>query len=239
VFFDLVVKGKANHVMTRNQAVFPQAHNIGSGHEVGVDALEKALPFIEMLYRKERDWNLNFRGEILGSGGSPYHDCMGVGIFVINPCHIEVKSYMASLLSEIKITYCVYFNNAYSIEDIKNEISRDVAALASTDSWLRENPPEVHCPVLYQWQGLKTDVNDPGIAVLKQAAKDALGREPTVTGLKTVCDASYFEQAGIPCVVLGPGTPDNRLHGTDEYMDISDIIEATKVYASMMIDYCC
>jgi acetylornithine deacetylase len=82
--FELIVRGKAVHGACRNQVIFPQRYGLASGQEVGVDALQKALPIIEMIYRMEQDWNLNWRHPVVGSGGQPFPDKQGVGAFCIN-----------------------------------------------------------------------------------------------------------------------------------------------------------
>ena len=44
--------------------------SVWSGTKEGVDALQKALPIIEALYRLERDLSIDYdRGGLLGSGG--------------------------------------------------------------------------------------------------------------------------------------------------------------------------
>ena len=47
-YFEVIVPGKGTHTCGRNQILFPQMHDVPSGNQVGVDALAKALPIIEM-----------------------------------------------------------------------------------------------------------------------------------------------------------------------------------------------
>lgn len=238
-FFELVVKGKPIHVSARNQAVFPQAAGVPSGSSVGVDALAKALPIINMLYAKERDWNLNtMRSKVVGAGGIPAHDKAGVGAFTINPCDISGGTYLGSLMGEVRIKYSIWHDNRISLEEIKAEIERDVAAIASTDSWLRENPPIINMPILQTWQGFRTDRNHPGVKTLEEAFKEVTGRDAIITGMKAVCDSTYINEQGIPSVVLGPGSLENGVHGTNEFCYIDSLVEATKVYASMILKWC-
>lgn len=238
-FFEVVVKGKPIHVSARNQAVFPQAAGVPCGSQVGVDALSKALPIINMLYAKERDWNLNtMRSKIVGAGGTPYHDKAGVGAFTISPCEITGGTYLGSLMGEVRIKYSIWHDNRISLEEIKAEIERDIAAVASTDSWLRENPPVVNMPILQTWKGFRTDRDHAGVKMLESVYKEVTGKEAIITGMKAVCDSTYINEQGIPSVVLGPGGMENGVHGTDEYCSIDSLVEATKVYASMIMKWC-
>ena len=238
-FFELVITGKAIHVSSRNRAIFPQPHTVKCGSEVGVDALEKALPIIEMLYRKERDWNTNtMRSNIVGAGGYPTHDKVGVGAFTINPCSIKGGTYLGSMPGEVRITYSVWHDNTISMELIKAEIERDVQAIASTDSWLREHPPVINMPILQTWPGYNTDMNHPGVQQLIKNFEEITGRQPIITGLTAVDDATFINMQGIPSVTIGPGGLENGVHGTNEYCGIQELVEAAKLYAYMILDWC-
>ena len=238
-FFELVVEGKAIHVSSRNQAVFPQPYQVRSGSEVGVDALEKALPIIQMLYRKEKDWNTNtMRSDSVGAGGYPVPDKAGVGAFTINPCKIEGGTYLGSMPGIVKITYSIWHDNRIPLKDIQAEIERDVQAVASTDSWLREHPPVINMPILQTWPGYRIDRDHPGVAQVAKSYEEVTGRQIIYSGLKAVDDATYISQQGIPSVTLGPGGIDNGVHGTDEYCGVDELVEAAKVYAYLMLDWC-
>jgi len=39
-----------------------------------------------------------------------------------------------------------------------------------------------------------------------------------------------------PTVVLGPGG--ERLHAADEYVDVEDLLDLTRIYALMIADWC-
>ena len=111
-------------------------------------------------------------------------------------------------------------------------------AVASTDSWLREHPPEVKIPIIKDWRGFKTSMDEPGILALRNAFKETLGREMSITANKAVMDATFIQQAGIPVVSFGPGGPETNQHGVNEWASIKLLVEATQVYARMMMDWC-
>jgi acetylornithine deacetylase len=100
--FELTVRGKAVHGKCRNQVLYPQPNQLPSGPSVGVDALEKALPFIEMFRRMEFEWNHRWKHPVIGSGGHPVKDSQGVGAFCINPAIIKGGIYRASINPFIK-----------------------------------------------------------------------------------------------------------------------------------------
>lgn len=58
-------------------------------------------------------------------------------------------------------------------------------------------------------------------------------------GLKGVpygSDASQLSAAGIPCIVLGPGSI-AQAHGQDEYVDLGQLETAVQIYRSIMLNY--
>jgi len=236
--FELIVPGKAVHICSRNQAIFPQRYGVECGHEVGVDALEKALPFIHLFYRLEKQWNQRWRDPILGAGGHPHSDKQGIGIFALNPSQIEGGTFLASLPGHVRLVYSVLYPGSVPVESIWNELRDAINALASTDDWLRQNPPTFNVPVFLEWKGFETSEDEPGVTVLKNSIKDAIGREAIVSGCKCLCDATYLNERGIPSVVLGPGRFAYGAHGNNEFIPVKDVIEAAKIYASFIIDWC-
>jgi acetylornithine deacetylase len=237
--FELIVRGKAVHGACRNQVIFPQRYGLASGQAVGVDALQKALPIIDMIYRMEQDWNLNWRHPVVGAGGQPFPDSQGVGVFCINPAFIEGGIYRASINPYVKITYMVWHPPTIRRETVIEEIKKNVAAIASADSWLRENPPEVNAPaVRAPWDPFATPESCQGVKALQDTMKKLSGKDATISGFKAVSDCTWLERAGIPSVLLGPGNLGYGVHGDNEFVPIRDVIEAARIYAAFVLDWC-
>jgi acetylornithine deacetylase len=238
--FELLVRGKSVHAASRNQVMFPQHYGLACGQEVGVDALHKALPFINMFYRMEQDWNLNWRHAIVGAGGHPFPDKQGVGVFYINPSFIEGGVYRASVNPYVKITYMVSYPPSVNRQDVIDEIRRNVNALASVDSWLRENPPQLTAPVgpRKPWDPFETSEDHEGVIALKQSYKKLMKKDMVVSGLKAVCDCTWLCNEGVPAVLVGPGNMSCGVHGDNEFVPIEDVIQATRLYAEFIMDWC-
>lgn len=73
------------------------------------------------------------------------------------------------------------------------------------------------------------DEDSPLIAELQKAINEATGASLPVVGMLGQSDTRWFIKNGIPGINFGPGTSDNNLHGYDEFMDIGDLIQTTKV----------
>jgi len=239
VFIELIIEGKPSHTSSRNQAIFPQPYGTPSGSEVGVDAFKKSLKFAQYFYDLEEQFNQRYRDPVLGAGGNPGHDKQGVGIFTINPSFIEVGEYLGTIPAHAKYTYCIWYpDNIVSKEEVFEEIRQAVKALASTDDWLRKNPPKLNMPVIQDWPGFSTPIDHPGVVSAKNSIMDAVGKPAIISGFKAVCDGTYLNKYGVSSVVFGPGSVSQSVHGNDEYITVDSLIAAAKVYASMIMDWC-
>ena len=51
-------------------------------------------------------------------------------------------------------------------------------------------------------------------------------------------DANLLTGRGQPTIILGPGDLSFGAHGTNEYVPIQQVIDASKIYAAMIINWC-
>lgn len=239
LFFKLIVEGKGVHVSARNQMLYPQSGTLASGDEVAVDAFEKSLPLVDYIRRLENELNHRFRHPVLGRGGIGGHDQQGVGVFTINPARIEGGEYLGTVPSRMEYTYSVWYpDSMISRDDLLDEIRNSIAAIASTDRWLVAHPPIVEAPVIQDWPGFTLPETHEGVQALRRTIADTPHIKPIISGFKAVCDAYYLNEMGVPTIVFGPGSIANSVHGDNEFIYRDDLIKATCVYASFMIDWC-
>ena len=231
--FTLSVSGKTVHTCVRRQCIYPQNSGFKSGNALGVDALQKALPIIDALYRLERDLSVNFqRGGMIGTGGMPGGPRGSIGAFTMNPIEITGGG-TNTLMANVTVRYGCHFSPFYTHEEIWELIEDTVKGVAMTDLWLRENPP-----VLKRGNtnnGFSTDPAHPGIAVLGQAHAQVHGKPALVKDWVAGCDADAMNDV-VPCVVYGP--TGMGAHSPNERSKLSDLVEAAKVYALTAMDFC-
>ena len=90
-------------------------------------------------------------------------------------------------------------------------------------------------PFLTDWP-LDTAPNSNIVTLLSEILREQkLAGEPT--GVAFGSDASKFARAGIPSVILGPGSID-QAHTADEYVDLDQVEMAFTVYRELMLRYC-
>ena len=69
-------------------------------------------------------------------------------------------------------------------------------------------------------------------------AYEAVLNEPAkYYGFTAVDDATFLNQAGIPTITLGPGSIE-LAHTANEYIEIKDLLDAAKIYALTIVDWC-
>jgi len=75
---------------------------------------------------------------------------------------------------------------------------------------------------------------------LVKMSKEAIlvsGRIPGISSLSGWTDGATILNAGIPTVILGPGNME-QAHTADEWINISEIIDAVKIYLSLIFKIC-
>ncbi|MFW6146095.1 MAG: M20 family metallopeptidase [Planctomycetota bacterium] len=79
------------------------------------------------------------------------------------------------------------------------------------------------------------DPEAPLPALVARACREALGRA-TVTTAPWASNAGIFAEAGIPSVLLGPGSI-AQAHTCDEFVEIDQVVQAARVYAAILRAY--
>lgn len=75
---------------------------------------------------------------------------------------------------------------------------------------------------------------DAGVVTSAADACRAVLGSATVTGVSYATDGSPFSEAGVPAVVLGPGSID-QAHGAVEWVDCQQVLQAVEIYQRIMM----
>jgi len=92
-------------------------------------------------------------------------------------------------------------------------------------------------PAFHYVRPWETPADSPAVEAVKQAFTQYEGSAPTVAGAPFSCDLALYGDVGqMPCVILGPRG--DNLHGPDEWVEISDVLELVGVYATLALNWC-
>jgi formylaminopyrimidine deformylase len=237
--FELKIKGKEAHTAARNQILFPQRFGIPSGNEVGVDAVAKAVPFIELMQRVEIENCHKWKTQTMNSGGYPIPlDNQGLGFFTITASKIEGGQYIGAVCGYVNIVFVVWYPNWVKEEDVAMDLKKKIMLLSETDEWLKANPPEFIYPTIQHWGPFKTDIAHAGVRLLGESLKEVQQDEPIYSSFRAVCDGTFLQHRGVTPVVFGPGGLNMSVHGPNEFVPVDELIRCAKTYALFAYRYC-
>ncbi len=224
-FFRFTVEGKSLHPAARYTAIYPQP---GTDPPAGVDAVEKARAIMDALSRLERDWALYQHHPVMPPGG-------------MNLCHVSIAggSYRAEMPAGCEVVSAVVYNPALTGDEVMAQIRSVIDGVSRADTWLREHPPHIDYPVIHRvLDPVNVPLDHEAVAAVTHAYRGALGREAELGCLPGPCDANIMAGEGETTVIFGPGDLAFGAHGTDEFVPVDQVIEACKVYAHLIVDWC-
>ena len=124
-----------------------------------------------------------------------------------------------------------------SIEETKEAFARAVLDASKADPWLRDHPPSLEW-FEGQFEPGETDPNAPILQELAACHQRIAGQRPLVEGVTYGSDLRLFtNHANIPALLYGPGDVVNA-HTVDEFIDLADVMTATKVLALAIDTWC-
>ena len=229
LWFVVRVEGRAAHAGFRGETVHPTVY----GQALGVNAIDKLFLVYEGLRRLEDEWAQTKRHPLFPNGK------FGIlpGVIRGGPYGIDVPFFLAE---SAEIEYCAILYPDEPTSAARAEIEARLAGVAAADPWLREHPPTVDWRLA--WEPYRLDPEHPIMAALavsheRAAVGTRFAGPPPVRGFGGVCDATWYEQAGIPAVIYGPG--DLRLaHASDEHVEVDEVITACRTFALLAVEWC-
>jgi acetylornithine deacetylase len=120
---------------------------------------------------------------------------------------------------------------------VKASFVNHLLSFSKSDPWLKDHPPEVRF-VGYCGDPAEISPNHPVVKTLSERFEGIMGREPQITGRQGAADIRYLIKYGqTPTVIFGPGMTE-QMHANSEWVDVNDVINATKILALTVLDWC-
>ncbi|MGH2616489.1 MAG: M20 family metallopeptidase [Thermomicrobiales bacterium] len=230
LYFRLTVPGKSTHICNRNLVAQALPHDI---ERPGVSAIDNMLKYQLALLELERQWLLWRTNPNVGPGG-----------MFININTLQAGTSITSIPDSCDATGSLLFYPDLTADDVMDEIRATIDRVTEGDYWLREHPPVLDLPLdassAAPW--VKEPVNmpfdHPGVLTIGDALQSVSQREAVVETAPFVCDANFWFPLGQPSLIFGVGDPSWGIHGTNEFLPIDDLIEATRVFAAVTMAWC-
>ena len=213
IYFEITVLGKEVHTGARWK----------DKKQVGISAIEKMAKVMEELLCVEAECN---REETVLS--------LGIG-------QINGGTYATSTAAKCTIHGVVYFSpalgcGAEGLVRMKALLKDGIERVCEKDDWLLRNPPELlfsHYNAAYQGDEASAIVK-----TLRSNGEFILGNSLSPVTMSS-CDVGRMGNINpdIPCVIYGPGRVDVA-HSVDECIEEKDVMEAVKILALTILEWC-
>ncbi len=116
-------------------------------------------------------------------------------------------------------------------ESVWNEFEGLLANLRGHDSELEV---EMEPPMLEDYP-LETEPSERIVQVVSKISQELMGHS-RIMGVPYGSDASKLARAGIPSIILGPGSID-QAHAADEYVELDQVALAAEFYARIILEF--
>ena len=122
-------------------------------------------------------------------------------------------------------------------DQVKAEFAAFIKEQTASDPWLKDHPPKVvYTGYFAEPSAIPTD--SPIVRTLCNAFRETTGNEPVVDGRQGAADIRFLNGCGeTPTVIFGPGLTE-QMHSNNEWVRTEDVITATKVLATAIVDWC-
>ncbi|KAA0948879.1 acetylornithine deacetylase [Sporosarcina sp. ANT_H38] len=203
------------------------------GSVKGASAIEKMMKVIAGLQDLERHWAV-----------TKQYPGFAPGTNTINPAVIEGGRHAAFVADECRLWITVHFYPHETYQSVADEIEEHLNRVAMADPWLRENPLQ------FRWGGksmieergeifpaLEMNADHFAVQLLAQC-HEKIEDNPAFIGMsKSVTDAGWLGEAGIPTVIYGPGKLEEA-HSVDEKINIEELLTFTKTLMLFVMNWC-
>ncbi|MGG3468539.1 ArgE/DapE family deacylase [Neobacillus pocheonensis] len=216
-----IVRAMAGVLQLRIKSIGRPAH--AAFKWKGINAVEKMAKVIQGLTILQEQLK-NEPSKIDGM------NCTNVNVGVING---GTKVNVVPGSCEIEVDFRVI--PEHSLDDTYNRVYTMIEKLQLEDPEMNihvERVPD------FQTNPTVTEASSPLIEELQAAIQEVTGTTLPVVGMLGQSDTRWFIQNGIPGINFGPGTNNNNIHGYDEFMDIEDLIQTTKILTVLAKNFC-
>jgi acetylornithine deacetylase len=113
-----------------------------------------------------------------------------------------------------------------TIDEAKKEIEVEITEAMAEDPQIK-----AELETFIEVEACEIGKNEKIVKTLLSSYRECFGLDPLVTGVSYFTDAHFMvNRYGIPTAIFGPGSID-QAHAVDEYVDIDQLVNASRVYA--------
>jgi succinyl-diaminopimelate desuccinylase len=197
----------------------------------GVNAIEKASKVIQAL----RDYRVELLSRKSSYAASP--DLAERGFNTLFPS-LNIGVIRGGTKVNVVPDFCEMeverrFTPDENVDNVKSEVFSILDRLKLEDEEMNFVIKDV-----FVKDAVRTDVNNKFLKLVKKSAYSVLGKELPVAGTTGATDMSFTSNIlKIPSVAFGPIRSDERIHGPDEFVRVSDVVDVAFVYTLLLASF--
>ena len=219
LFATFVINGKQSHGMSH-----PYLKNYQNQY-TGVNAIQKMVKILNFLTKLQEEFDKN----ITKFSNFPDHPSK---ISHVNLAVIEGGTKISTVPDK-----CLLHCGIHTIPE--QPISTIVKRIEDFIEDIKKEDPDLDIkltiPIAFEPQQIEEDSRF--AEIVKNATKTVYKEERGFRLFICATDAHYFQEAGIPTILLGAGKAECCTHASDEFVGIDDLINTTKMFAISALNY--
>ena len=155
------------------------------------------------------------------------HPLLGMPTINVGTIHGGVKSNIVPDYCEIMVDRRLIPGE--KVKEVVREIERAIAGSSIQGGNIRVDVDQVSEPS-------ETPPDERIVVEARKAVSNVTGKDNGISGFVASSDMRFLVNYGkIPTIILGPGNLD-QAHIADEYIDIDQVVDATKIYALLSVN---
>lgn len=189
----------------------------GSTPELGLNAIEKMCEVVSALD--------NYKGDL----ATKTHRLVG-------PATINIGTITGGVKTNVVPDYCRMTVDrrilpGETVAEAKREMEAVIEKARQKDADL-----QVQLAVEVETAPMEIADNEPVVEALQRVGRQVLGRAVPIGSWPATSDAGVMvSRGGIPTVIFGPGDI-NMAHKPDEWVDLGEVVQATRIFALTIVD---
>ena len=220
IFLTFIIKGKKAHGLAHPDLPKPYR-----SEESGINSIEKMVKIMNFLVKLKEEF-------LEKETKYPLPEGSNVTVSSLNLAEIHGGDSMTTVPERSFLHVTITTIPEQDISSIKNRILEYVEEIKKQDPDLDIT---VQNPITFEPQII--DVNSDFARAVLKATKAIFNEEREFKLCSAPTDAHWFQERGIPTILIGSSREDNNIHAVDEFVHIEDLINTTKLFAISILNY--
>jgi succinyl-diaminopimelate desuccinylase len=191
----------------------------------GVNSIEKMMRIMNFLLRLKEEFLRTETNYSLPEGWN-------AAVSSVNMAEIHGGNKITTVPDKCFLHVSINTIPEQDIESIKIRIMNFIEELNNQDPDFKIT---VQIPIAFEPQVI--DENSDFAKAVKKATNFVFGEERGFKLFLPSTDAHWFQERGIPTILIGSSREDNNVHAKDEFVYIDDLINTTKLFALTALNY--